>query len=175
MTQTKRVVILTTDTDSDSISDSPIAERSTKKSKKKRMPKAQQSLALKISKQGASLKDLKSKSSVALDLAGTLLFENFLRASNGTGKGCQRPSRKFAEKTSLQAFRPEITKDGEKKVYIFFQHYTKNLPSLFGKPSISSEFLEIHPSDDDVEDFQMSCELPATQLSGVVNSPPSAS
>ncbi|GBN04885.1 hypothetical protein AVEN_124493-1 [Araneus ventricosus] len=54
MTQTKRV-ILTTDTDSDRISDSPITERSAKKFKKKRIPKAQQSLVLKFSKQGSSL------------------------------------------------------------------------------------------------------------------------
>ncbi|GBM96045.1 hypothetical protein AVEN_111439-1 [Araneus ventricosus] len=125
MTQTKRVVILTTDTDSDPISDSPIAERSTKKFKKKRMPKAQQSLALKFSKQGSHLKDLKSKRSVALDLG----------------------------KAGLA---------------------TRDLPSLFGNPSTSSELLEIHPSEDDVEDFQMSCELPATHLTGVINSPPSA-
>ncbi|GBN45477.1 hypothetical protein AVEN_100347-1 [Araneus ventricosus] len=124
MTQTKRV-ILTTDTDSDPISNSPIAERSTKKFKKKRMPKAQQSLALKFSKQGCHLKDLKSKRSVALDLG----------------------------KAGLA---------------------TRDLTSLFGNPS-SSELLEIHPSEDDVQDFQMSCELPATQLTGVINSPPSAS
>ncbi|GBO29232.1 putative RNA-directed DNA polymerase from transposon X-element [Araneus ventricosus] len=64
------------------------------------MPKAQQSLALKFSKQGSHLKDLKSKRSVALDLG----------------------------KAGLA---------------------TRDLTSLFGNPSKSSELLEIHPSEDD--------------------------
>ncbi|GBN90219.1 hypothetical protein AVEN_164116-1 [Araneus ventricosus] len=46
-----------------------------------------------------------------------------------------RPSCKFAEKLRLgggplQAFRPEITKNGEKKEYIFFQHYISEQSKL---------------------------------------------
>ncbi|GBM32487.1 hypothetical protein AVEN_156585-1 [Araneus ventricosus] len=51
---------------------------------------------------------------------------------------------------------------------------TKGLPSLFGNPS-TSELLKIHPSEDDDDDLQMSCEQPATPLTGVDNSPPLSS
>ncbi|GBM02797.1 hypothetical protein AVEN_51985-1 [Araneus ventricosus] len=45
---------------------------------------------------------------------------------------------------------------------------TKDLPSFFGNPS-TSELLKIHLSEDD-DALQMSCEQPATPLTGVDNS-----
>ncbi|GBO21672.1 hypothetical protein AVEN_215020-1 [Araneus ventricosus] len=116
-TQTKRVVILTTDSDSDGPS-SPIKEKQpsySKTRKSKSITKSERALTLKFSKQGSSVKSLKSRRSLALDLG----------------------------KAGLA---------------------TKDLPSLFGDPS-SSELLKIHPSEDD-DDLQMSCEAPATPLTG---------
>ncbi|XP_055932960.1 uncharacterized protein LOC129962982 [Argiope bruennichi] len=120
-TQTKRVVIVTTDTDSDRIPDTPIAEQRPNKVNKKKMSKSQISLALKHSKQGSSLKDLISKRSITLELG----------------------------KAGLA---------------------TKDLPSLFGNPSTSTELLKIHPSEDE-EDIQMSCDQQAT-LHTVINKVP---
>ncbi|GBL67576.1 hypothetical protein AVEN_45210-1 [Araneus ventricosus] len=120
-TQGKRVVILTTD--SDQIS-SPTKRKSPSPFKKKKsISKSQKALALKVTKTGASLKDLKPKKSITL-------------ASGKAGPA------------------------------------TKDLPSFFGNAS-TSKLLKIHPSeDDDDDDLQMSCEQPATPLTGVDNRPP---
>ncbi|GBM26164.1 hypothetical protein AVEN_196990-1 [Araneus ventricosus] len=82
------------------------------------MSKSKKSLALKIARQGYSLKDFKSIKSVSLDLG----------------------------KAGLA---------------------TRGLPSLFPNPSTSSEILKIHPSEDDDDDLEMSCELSATQPTDV--------
>ncbi|XP_055944602.1 uncharacterized protein LOC129975564 [Argiope bruennichi] len=71
-TQTKPVVILTTDTESDHISSSPIKEQTSSKSKKKKLAStSQKSLALKFARRGSSVEDLKSIKSVALELGKT--------------------------------------------------------------------------------------------------------
>ncbi|GBO39398.1 hypothetical protein AVEN_79287-1 [Araneus ventricosus] len=70
-TQTKPVVILT-DSESEQISTSPMKENKKPKFKKKKsMYKSERSLALKLARQGSSLKDLKSIKSVALELGKT--------------------------------------------------------------------------------------------------------
>ncbi|GBM35036.1 hypothetical protein AVEN_240388-1 [Araneus ventricosus] len=86
------------------------------------MYKSERSLALKLARQGSSLKDLKSIKSVALELG----------------------------KTGLA---------------------TQDLPSLFANPSTSSELLKIHPSEEDDDDLEMSCDQPATQSTGDDKSP----
>ncbi|XP_055925500.1 uncharacterized protein LOC129957270 [Argiope bruennichi] len=66
-TQTKHVVIVSTDSDSDQLS-SPKKENSATKLKKKKVSKSQKALTLKISKKGNQLGALKSRRSLALDL-----------------------------------------------------------------------------------------------------------
>ncbi|GBN42649.1 hypothetical protein AVEN_180428-1, partial [Araneus ventricosus] len=113
-TQTKPVIILT-DSESEQVSTSPIKDSKKPKFKKKKsMYKSERSLALKLARQGSSLKDLKSIKSVALELG----------------------------KTGLA---------------------TQDLPSLFANPSTCSELLKIHPSEEDDDDLEMSCDQPATQ------------
>ncbi|KAF8768131.1 hypothetical protein HNY73_020982 [Argiope bruennichi] len=120
--QTNPVIILSNDSDSDLISSPTKGKAATDLKKRRTVSRAQKALALKISKKGTSLKDLKSRRSVALEMG----------------------------KAGLA---------------------TKDLPTLFGNPS-TSELLKIHPSDEEDDDLQMSCDQPATPLTGVDNSPP---